>query len=262
MGRFGWALRSESTKFGSFIDARAVAVVLIVICFGWAIYSSIVGSASVLDHVGGYLPASGFAPLTAIALMVWGALAASSVASEYRFRTIDLTALAIPRRSSVFAAKAVSQAAAGVVAGVALTAIMVLIHLADPAARVSRDDWVAIASMTARVGLVFGITGVLGLAVGFLTRRVDVSWILFLLWPTLVERVLSSLPVVGPVVGPVMPFRNADYFALGESYGIPYAWGPLPAVLVPLCWALLLGTVASWVYIRGNSHRSTERESR
>ena len=165
------------------------------------------------------------APTAALGVAVFGVpvlmiVAAMTVTGEYRTGMVRTTFMASPSRTLVLAAKAV---VAAVFSGV-VAAIMVIGSVL--VARVGLGDaW----RTTAAIALYATLAAVLGVGVAALLRHTAGAVAVLLLWPLLIEPLLSNLPGRGPQIGPYLPFANMFRFLdvqwLFPTY--PPPWRPL-----------------------------------
>lgn len=151
-----------------------------------------------------------------LGLMVVMVLAALSVTTEYRFGTIRATFLAVPNRAVPLVAKAAVAALTGLVVGLlgAFGAWATGYVLAGDAqlALESADAWRQVAG----VGLLYAAGAVLAVGVGTLVRQSAGAITLLLLWPLLVESLVTLIPKIGDTLGNWMPFMMGSRFLRPE----------------------------------------------
>jgi ABC-2 type transport system permease protein len=139
-------------------------------------------------------------------------LAALAVTTEYATGTIRTTFLAVPDRGAALRAKALVVAAlAGLVGLVAAVAGWAASALLLPGADLALDGLDAWRQVVG-VGLVDAGAAVMAVAVGVLVRHTAGAVALVLVWVGVAEPLVAMVPVVGPVVGPLLPFQAADRF--------------------------------------------------
>lgn len=179
-----------------------------------------------------------------LGISIFMVLATLSVTTEYRFNTIRTTFLAAPRRIQVLAAKSVLIAVVGLVVGavIALGAFLLTRALAkDPAQPLTLstlDDWRQVLGW----GPVFAIAGVLAVAVGTILRQSAGAVAIVLLWPLLIEGLISLIPGVGDSVGPYLPFAAGKQFVAAGPGLDP---SPLVGLGVFAAWTLVIWLVAA-----------------
>jgi ABC-2 type transport system permease protein len=166
-------------------------------------------------------------PFLQFGLVLTMVLAAVSVTSEYRYSTIRTTFEAAPRRGAVLAAKAAVVAAAGALVGLLASFgswLVVWLVLPGTGALQTVDDWRAVAGAAP----VFALGAVLALAVGILVRHTAAAVSLVLVWPLLVEQLVSVLPGVGEDIARWLPFIHATNVTTAGIEGLPFGpWGSL-----------------------------------
>ncbi|AUS78865.1 ABC transporter permease [Actinoalloteichus sp. AHMU CJ021] len=148
-------------------------------------------------------------------LMVLMVMAVLAVTTEYRFGTIRTTFQTAPNRAAVLTAKALLVA---VLAGVvALAAAFLSFWVSDLLATNSdlslsgADAWRNVAG----TGLVAFLAAVLSVAVGILLRQSAAAVTVVLVWPLLVEGLVSLIPRIGQDIQSWMPFVAAHHFLFG-----------------------------------------------
>jgi len=157
---------------------------------------------------------SGTAQFGMFVIMIMAAL---SITTEYRFSIIRTTFQAAPRRWQVLCAKAAFLGLVGLVLGEIFAFGSVGIAKAlnsMPLTFSSSADWRAVAG----IGVVYALAAIVSVAVGALLRQSAGAIALVLLWPLLVENLVSIIPVVGRDLQKWIPFLNARNF-LGQDTG-------------------------------------------
>lgn len=167
-------------------------------------------------------PGAVAASLALTAPIVLMPIAALVVTEEYRAPTVWQSFTAVPRRWKFLAAKAmlVAPLALVVTAAVALLATGIL-HLTAPGGLVLAAD---LAETALRCGVLGGLTAVLGVVVGALTRHGATAVAVLLVWAAVLERLLAGLPEIGPVLAPFLPLANLRYFTTGDNAGVGFLW--------------------------------------
>ncbi|GGC61708.1 ABC transporter permease [Hoyosella rhizosphaerae] len=151
-------------------------------------------------------------------IMVLMVLAALIVTSEYRFGVIRNTFMAANNRSKVLVAKAgIAAIWSGVlVLVVSVVAVLIGRFVAGPVegealVLTNSDTLWSIGSLVVYAVL----ASILAVAIGSLVRQTAGAVTIVLLWPLLVENVLTALPRVGDHIMPFLPFLNIQYFLTG-----------------------------------------------
>jgi ABC-2 type transport system permease protein len=181
---------------------------------------------------------------TSLGMSIFMVLAALSITTEYRFGTIRSTFLAAPKRFKVLLAKSLLLAVIGLLAGslVALAAFYLAKTLAAspmlPMELSTADEWRQVLGY----GPLFAIAGVMAVSVGTILRQSAGAVAILLLWPLLIERLVSLIPTVGDYA-PWLPFAAGQQFVSAGGAG---ADGPTPiqGLLVFAAWALALWLIA------------------
>jgi ABC-2 type transport system permease protein len=144
--------------------------------------------------------------------MVIMVMAALAVTTEYRFNTIKTSFQAVPQRSAVLVSKTVVVTVlAGVVGLVAAFGSWAVGSLLAPSADMAIDtgaEW----RLLAGVGLVYAIAAVFAVALGIMLRQSAAAIAILILWPLLVESLISLIPKVGDDIQKWSPFTNAGWF--------------------------------------------------
>ncbi|GAA4865974.1 hypothetical protein [Saccharopolyspora cebuensis] len=165
-----------------------------------------------------------------LGMMVMLVLAALSVTTEYRFGTIRATFLAVPNRIAALVAKAVVVAVLALVVGeVAAFGSWGLAGVLSPESDLALsgvDAWRQVAGG----GLVYGLCAILAVGVGALVRQSAGAITLLLLWPLLVENLISLIPNIGPEIQKWMPFSSVSHFLAADVSGSDMPFGQWAAL--------------------------------
>ncbi|GAA1956786.1 hypothetical protein [Amycolatopsis minnesotensis] len=157
-------------------------------------------------------------------------MVALMVTEEYRTGTAWLSFVATPRRWKVLLAKG------ALAAPVAFAAAVVASLVATAGA----------AGLAVRCGLSGVLVAVLGLGVGAITRHGATAVALSLAWGAVLERLLSGLPEIGPVLAPFLPLANLRYFCTGDELGIAFHWPSGVGAVYVLVVAAALSGWGAW----------------
>ncbi|ORM26890.1 ABC transporter permease [Williamsia sp. 1135] len=179
------------------------------------------GDTNVSDYVIG---------VTGFGITVLMIMAVLAVTSEFRFGTIRTTFQAVPQRYNVLLAKAI------VYGGLSAAITFVLTLIALPMGKaLSGSDVDLLGSHAVRLywGVpVYAFFAVLiGLGLGALIRQTAGAIVILLVWSLVLENVLSAIPKVSDVAGPLMPFLNANHFIDGREYGFDWWWNEYGSLL-------------------------------
>lgn len=145
-------------------------------------------------------------------------LAALAVTTEYRFSTIRVTFLAAPRRVTVLIAKTVVLAGLGAVMG--FVSAMAAFFLTKTLAKNPPQPLVLQGEVwreTAGYAALFAIAAVIAVAVGTIVRQSAGAIAIVLIWPLLVEGLISLIPSVGSKIYPWLPFQAGGAFITPTS---------------------------------------------
>jgi ABC-2 type transport system permease protein len=188
-----------------------------------------------------------------LAQMVMMVMAALAVTTEYRFNTIKTSFQAVPQRAAVLLNKTlVVSVLAGLVGIVASFGAWGIANLLAPSGDLALDtaaEW----RLMAGQGLVYAIAAVIAIAVGILLRQSAGAIAILILWPLLVEDLVSLIPKVGDDLSRWAPFNNGESFLTqGQNLGLAaegagnptYALAPWPALLYFAAWAAALLVIA------------------
>jgi ABC-2 type transport system permease protein len=157
-----------------------------------------------------------------VSAMLLGTIAAAGIASEFGTGTIRPTFAATPRRSRVVAAKAVVAAAFSAAAGLA---IVIASFLVASVIAESRDTSVSLSDVDAGIApivgevVLFALLGLLGLALGLITRNAPSAVVTLLLWPLVAENLIIGLLSVAGVdrAARFMPYISGIQLANPEA---------------------------------------------
>ncbi|MFF2553929.1 ABC transporter permease [Nocardia sp. NPDC058058] len=163
-------------------------------------------------------------------------LAALAVTSEYRFGTIRSTFLATPARDKVLITKALL---IGVFGAVLIGVLTLLSFVLAKAISGSEGGAALVLSNADNARAIYGVpiyaflSVVLAVGVGVLVRQTAAAISLIILWPTVLESLLSAFGSFGRNVGAFMPFANAGHFysAGADAAGSNWHWGPWGSLL-------------------------------
>jgi ABC-2 type transport system permease protein len=150
-----------------------------------------------------------------IGMSVFMVLSALAITTEYRFGTVRVSFLAVPQRASVLVAKTAVLVILGVVvalissfAAFFLTKVLAGNAPATPLTLSTGDDWRIVLGHTA----LFGIAAIAAVAVGSMVRQSAGAITILLVWPLLIENLISLIPSAGPKIQPWMPFHAGSAF--------------------------------------------------
>ncbi|MBL1072837.1 ABC transporter permease [Nocardia sp. 2] len=226
-------LASERIKLTSTRSPWWCSIIVVVLALG---LSALIAATS--KPGSGEGPSSSFDISTAVVsvsgfgVLVLMIMATLSVTSEYRFGIIRSTFLATPQRTKVISVKA---GLVGVYATV-LTAVLAVVAYgisraivgSTPGLELSADGaWRALLGVPvyALLSMIFAV------GVGVLLRQSAAAISFIVLWPLVLETLLSSFGSFGRNVGPFMPFQNANrFFTMGEMGG-NWHWGPVGSLI-------------------------------
>lgn len=187
---------------------------------------------------------------TELALLLALVLGVTLAAGEFRHGTATPTALAVPDRSRVLAAKALVAAGVGLVFGLVASLVSAGIGLAFVAAN---NDTLLLSSATllrdgAGAVLGAGLLAAMGVAVGALIRSQVAAIVLVLIWSLAGEPGLGAL---FPTASPYFPFSATRSLGGVTTFAGGVGAGPfyLAALLVAGI-AVLLGLIASQTTVR------------
>jgi ABC-2 type transport system permease protein len=145
---------------------------------------------------------------------------------------------------------AVFAAVVAVVTGVVAIALSKALAPEQDTAQLSllhRDAWLTVG----RVALYAALAAVLAVSLGALLRHAAAAITILLLWPFVVEPLLSSMPRIGDRISPFLPFINAyEFIGLGMYRDDRLLWGPVAALLYFTAFVAVLFVAAVFVTIR------------
>jgi ABC-2 type transport system permease protein len=223
-------ITSERIKLQSTRSPLWLALTVVVLSLGFAAIQAV--AALPYSTVEPERAVLGVAMFGVPVLMILSAL---TVTGEYRTGMIRTTFMATPRRSRVLYAKAfVSSSFSGFLAAVmslgsiALVRAMVSDRQGAELSLAEFGPWRTIGAIT-----LYSMRGaILAVGLGALLRHSAAVIAILLLAPFVVEPLLGVTPQVGPRIGPLMPFANANAFT-----EIPWLqtfsmwWGPVGSAL-------------------------------
>ncbi|NNH75518.1 ABC transporter permease [Nocardia uniformis] len=165
------------------------------------------GDVPALDVSSAVVSVSGFG------IMVLMIMATLSVTSEYRFGIIRSSFLATPNRTKVISVKTGLLAVYGTVLTAVLCVVAFLITRAIYGAAPGLELSTA-AQWRALLGVpVYALLSiVLAIGVGVLVRQSAAAISIIVLWPLVIEPLLSAFGSFGRNVGPLLPFMNGQRF--------------------------------------------------
>ncbi|MGE2729316.1 ABC transporter permease [Mycolicibacterium vaccae] len=178
------------------------------------------------------------ADAAALGVVVFGVpvlmvLSAMTLTGEYRSSLIATTFLAMPRREVVMAAKAIVAAVFSSLTALVMVLGSVGVARVVAAPEVGRTVTADLWPTAGGIALYAALAAVLGVGVAGLVRHTAGAVAALLLWPLLVEPLLSNLPGRGPQIGPYLPFANMYRFLdvswLFPTYAVP--WGVVGSLL-------------------------------
>ncbi|RVW01662.1 ABC transporter permease [Rhodococcus spongiicola] len=156
-------------------------------------------------------------------------MAALAVTTEYRFGVIRTTFQAIPNRAQVIGGKALLLAVVAGVLGLVVALLSLFVAQAISGESVSIGDGDSARELFG-VPIYYALLAVLAVGVGTLIRQSAGAVSLLLLWPLVIESLLTLIPKVGKYFAEFGPFTNVSYF-LGQGGGVDFPWGPWGALL-------------------------------
>ncbi|MFD8491926.1 hypothetical protein [Amycolatopsis sp. NPDC059657] len=176
-------------------------------------------------------------------------LAVIAAASEYNWGTMRLTFQAVPSRTPALLAKglviAVWSAVVGLVVGFGCWVVGVLLKPDADLALHSAADWRAVAGQ----GLIFALTGLLGVGVGLLLRNTAAALAVALVWTQLLEGLIMLIPTVGPAIYKWMPFFAAQQFIGGDLANSQLRIGDLP--MNPVAYGAYFAVICLAIFAAG-----------
>lgn len=192
------------------------------IVFGWATSND---SSSTDTNVSDFVIGT-----TGFGITVLMIMAVLAVTSEFRFGTIRTTFQAVPQRYNVLLAKA------AVYGGLSAAITFVLTLISLPIGKAMSGSDVDLLGSHA-IRLYWGVpvytflAVLIGLGLGALIRQTAGAIVILLVWSLVLESVLSAIPKVQDVAGPLMPFLNANHFIDGRENGFDWYWNEYGSLL-------------------------------
>ncbi len=203
------------------------------------------GKVSSLDARQMYDAVSGASVLSAL---LWSVVGATHITSEFAFNTIRPTFAATPRRSHVVLAKVLVLAPATFVVQGAVTVAALNIAASVANGRGANVDYSSIDGFVvsaAGIAMFAGLVTLFGLAIGLIVRSSPASVALVVLWPLMVEALLSVLLLAAGLhkVRRWMPYASGQrLFTIDSSDEM---FGRLPSGLYFAGFVLLLLVVGT-----------------
>jgi ABC-2 type transport system permease protein len=150
-----------------------------------------------------------------LGLTVFMVMSALAITTEYRFSTIRVSFLAVPRRSSVLVAKTVLLMLLAVVVALAcsfaaffLAKVLAGNRTPTPLTLSTGDDWREVLGYAA----LFPLAAVIAVSVGAIIRQSAGAISILLVWEFLVENLVQLIPKVGVDIHNWLPFQAASAF--------------------------------------------------
>ena len=150
-----------------------------------------------------------------IGLTVFMVMSALAITTEYRFSTIRVSFLAVPRRASVLAAKTVLLIGLAIVVALVcsfaaffLTKVLAGNRTPTPLTLSSGEDWRIVLGWA----VLFPIGAVIAVSVGAMIRQSAGAISILLVWELLVENLVQIIPKVGVNIHNWLPFQAASAF--------------------------------------------------
>lgn len=172
-----------------------------------------------------------------LAVSVVTVMAGLAITTEYRFGTIRNSFLAAPNRVAVLIAKALLLAALSAVAVLATSGLTYLLAKAVAGSQTVPGAFDIVTAADARVlwgpALIGAFAAVLAVGVGALIRQSAGAIAVLLIWPLIIEGLMTLFGDTGRKIAPWLPFSAAQRFYLGDVQTGP----PVdPTVSVPTWW--------------------------
>jgi ABC-2 type transport system permease protein len=181
--------------------------------------------------------------VTSFSMLILGVMLS---AGEDRHRTSLATYLAEPRRGRVLLAKLVTAAMAGTVGGAVVFGLDLAVAIPMYAAKGVHHLPVDVLSLWTGTTLLTACFGLLGVALGALTRNTVAAIIAALVWAVVIE--IGVLQPLFPAAAKWLPTGAA--VSLTTATGHAGMLSPGAAALVLVGWAAMLSVVASRVTLR------------
>lgn len=226
-------LAAERIKLVSTRSPWWSSLVIVVLGLGFAVIMGILARGEVdtgsPDNPFVLTPDAAVAGVSGFGILVVMIMAALTVTTEYRFGTIRTTFQAVPNRTAVLAAKSaiVVVLSAVLIAVVTFGAYFLAKAIAGTGPVVQLDldggdEWRAL------YGLVFYavLASILAVAVGALLRQSAGAIALLVLWPLVIEPLVTLFGSVGDKIYVLLPFANIQHFTSLQSSGENFHWGP------------------------------------
>ncbi|RVW01252.1 ABC transporter permease [Rhodococcus xishaensis] len=225
-------LNAERIKLTSTKSPIWCSLIAVVVSVGFAAilawgYSELESSGE--GSMGEFSVASTQAGAGAFGSMLVMIMAALAVTTEYRFSVIRTTFQAVPRRTHVIGGKALLLAAIAAVLGLVVALLSLFVAQAISGESLSIGDG-SNARELFGIPIYYALLAVLAVGVGTLIRQSAGAISLLLLWPLVIESLLTLIPKVGKYFAEFGPFNNMSYF-LGQDGGVDFYWGPWGALL-------------------------------
>ncbi|MGW5237654.1 ABC transporter permease [Monashia sp. NPDC004114] len=189
--------------------------------------------------------------VAALTSMVMLAIGIIMMAGEYRTRTIVSTYLATPRRGRVLAAKLVTAAGLGAILGATVFGMALLEAHIVYGTRGVESLPVDVTQLWVGATVSSALWGMLGVAVGAITRNTVAAILGTLAWALLVET--GILATVAPDIAKWMPAGAALALTSVGSAGSALL-SPVASAAVLTGWAIALSAVAARFTLSRESH--------
>ena len=163
------------------------------------------------------------------------------IAGEYRHRTIVGTFLAQPRRGKVLAAKLLVTAGVGAVLGAVTFGFCAAVAIPIYAAKGVQDLSINFPTFWLGTLLCAACFGLLGVALGAVTRNATAAIVVGLIWTQLIE--VALLQNAAPALAKWLPTGAAVALTSTDQSG--QFLSPAVASVVLVAWALLLTSIAA-----------------
>lgn len=226
-------LAAERIKLTSTRSPWWCSGIIIFLGLGFAVIMGILGRNNLDTHdpenVFLLTPDNAVAGVSGFGVLVMMIMAALAVTTEYRFGIIRTTFQAVPNRTVVLAAKAAVLAvlAAALITVVTFGAYFLAKAIAGsgPIIRLELDSaaaWRALYGVIAYAVL----AAVLAVAVGALVRQSAAAIAILVLWPLVIEPLITLFGSVGKKIYVFLPFANMQHFASLQNTAENFHWGP------------------------------------
>jgi ABC-2 type transport system permease protein len=182
--------------------------------------------------------------ITSIAMLILGIMIS---AGEDRHRTILGTYLAEPRRGRVLVAKLITAGGVGLVGGAALFGIAIGIALPLYAAKGVHHLPVNLSSLWLGTTLITACFGLLGVALGALTRNTVAAIVGALVWVGVIE--LAILQPLAPSLAKWLP-TGAGVALTSVVHTHKHLLAPAAAAVVLVAWAAVISAAAARTTLR------------